>query len=338
MIKAEYTYEEMMSDLKNKIFHPIYFLTGPEPYFIDKITNYISENVLQEEEKSFNQTILYGKETSPETVINSAKRFPMMANHQVIIVKEAQEMDHFEKMIHYFEQPLGSTLLVINYKYKNIDKRTKLFKSIREKAVVFESKKLYDNKIPDFISKLLKPKGYQIEPKAAVLLTEFLGNDLSKIENELQKLILNIPEGTKIINSDQIERNIGISKEYNNFELQKALVDRDPLKANRIIRYFANNQKNNPIILTITSLYSFYSKILTYHVLKDKSRQNVAASLKVNPYFVQEYEKAARVYNARKVVNIISILREYDVKSKGFGRVSTNEGDLLKELIFKILH
>ena len=338
MLRSAQSYEQIINDLKNKIYHPVYFLTGDEPYYIDKITDYAAGNILSPEEKSFNQTILYGRDADAAKIINTAKRFPMMANQQLVIVKEAQEVKDFDVLVNYVENPLKSTILILNYKYKNLDKRFKLYKALRENAIIMESKRLYDDKVPSWIASHLKSKDYQIEPKAAVLLTEFLGNDLSKIANETEKLMLTLPEGMKIITANHIEKNIGISKEYNNFELQNALVSRNAVKANRIIRYFADNQKNHHISATITSLYFFFSKLLTYHFLKDRSRQNVAASLKINPYFVREYETAARIYKTKKVVMIISLLREYDLKSKGFGNVSTQPGDLLKELIYKILH
>ena len=338
MQKPALSYEQIVTDLKNKIYRPIYFLTGDEPFYIDRITNYASKHILTPEEQSFNQTILYGKDVDAASVINAAKRFPMMANQQVVIVKEAQDIKDFDNLIYYAEKPLKSTILILNYKYKNLNKNKKVYKAINENGVVFESKKLYDDKIPGWIASWLKKKNYQIEPKAAILLTEFLGNELNKIANELEKLMITLPEGMKIITADHIERNIGISKEYNNFELQKALVNRDPLKANRIVRYFADNQNNHSIIQTIIHLYFFYSKILLYHGLNDKSRQNVAASLKIHPFFVSEYEKAARIYNIKKTARIISWLREYDLKSKGYGSTGIGAGELLKELIFKILH
>ncbi|HYW94379.1 MAG TPA: DNA polymerase III subunit delta [Bacteroidales bacterium] len=338
MIKDSLTYNQIIKDLDKRIFHPIYFLSGDEPYYIDKISGYIMENVLTDAEKSFNQSVFYGKDTEAATIINAARRFPMMASQQVVILKEAQELKNFEDLVYYFENPLNSTILVINYKYKTLDKRKKIFKTIRDNALVFESKKLYDDKVPGWIADELSRKGYKIEPKAAALLTEFLGNDLSRIENELSKLIIVLPDNVKIITVDHIERNIGISKEYNNFELQKALTEKDVVKANRIIRYFASNPKNNHITQTITNLYFFYSKILTYHVLTDKSERNVAAVLRVHPFFVKEYVKAARACSPGKTVKIISLLREYDVKSKGYGNVSAGSGDLLKELVFKIMH
>jgi DNA polymerase-3 subunit delta len=332
-------FEQIISDLKNKIYKPIYFLSGEEPYFIDLITKYINDNVLTEAEKSFNQTVLYGKETEIHTVINSAKRYPMMANHQVIIVKEAQNIKNIEELIHYASAPLQSTLLVINYKYKTLDKRKKLYKAINEKGILFESKKLYDNEVPAWINGYLKNKKRTIDPGAGALLNEYLGNDLSKIANELNKLIITLPDGEFNITTSHIERNIGISKDYNNFELHKALTQKNILKANRIVNYFGHNAKDNPFTLTISSLYHFYSKVLTYHFITNKSdRRNVAATLKVNPFFVGDYEKAARQYNPKKTVGIISMLREYDLKSKGYNNVSTSHGELLKELVFRILH
>lgn len=332
------SYEEILQDLKNKQYRPIYFLMGEEPYFIDLITRHIEENVLSEEEKTFNQIVLYGKDTDVPGVIDAARRFPMMASHQVVIVKEAQTLERIEDLIHYVENPLASTLLVINYRYKKLDKRTKFFKALEKNGVILDSRRLYDDKIPAWISSYLVSRGYKIEPKAAMILTEYLGNDLGKVANELEKLILIIGDGKETINAGHIEENIGISKDYNNFELNNALARRNVLKANRIIRYFESNPKANPITLSITSIYFFFSKLLNYHFLKDKSRRNVAAALKIDPYFVTDYENAAKVYNPANTVRVISLLREYDLKSKGFGNVSTSHGDLLKEMVYKIMH
>ena len=332
------TVEQILSGLKNKDYKPVYFLSGDEPYYIDLITKYIIDNVLTEAEKSFNQTILYGKDSDIATVINAAKRYPMMANHQVVIVKEAQHIRNIDDLVYYAKSPLLSTLLVINYKYKKLDKRKSLYKTIAEKGIFFESNKLYDNQLPDWISGYLGEKGIKIQPEASILLTEFLGSDLGKIVNELDKLAVIIAGKSISITTDTIEKNIGISKEYNNFELQNALVKRDVLKANRIINYFAQNQKNNPITVTITMLFSFFSKLLAYHSLKDKSNNSVAGVLKINPYFVRDYQAAAREYSLSKTIHVISLLREYDVKSKGIGSLSASPGDLLKELVFKILH
>ncbi|MDK2977898.1 MAG: polymerase subunit delta [Bacteroidales bacterium] len=332
-------YEQIIADLKNKIYKPIYFLFGDEPYFIDLITKYIQNNVLTEEEKAFNQTILYGKDTDIYSVINAAKRFPMMANYQVVIVKEAQDIKDIEPLVHYATTPLKSTILVINYKYKTIDKRKKLYRVIHENAVAFESRKLYDNEIPGWINNYVKTKNKQIGPNSGMLLNEYLGNNLGKIANELDKLIITLPDKEDKITTAHIERNIGISKDYNNFELHKALTQKNVLKSNRIVNYFAHNPKDNPITLTLTSLYMFYSKVLAYHFIKNKKdRRSVAATLKVNPYFLGDYETAARQYNPKKVVEIIELLREYDLRSKGYNNVSTSPGELLKELVYKILH
>ena len=338
MRKDSYSYEQIISDLKKKIFHPIYFFTGEENYYIDKLTDYMIENILAENEKAFNQTILYGKDVDAVAIDQAARRYPMMANNQVIIVKEAQDVKNFDSLINYFEKPLKSTLLVFNYKHTKLDKRFKIYKALQKNAVFFESKKLYDDKIPAWIISWLKPQNYSIDPKAGVLLTEFLGNDLSKIENELQKLILTLPENIRNITPTQIEANIGISKDYNNFELHEALTAKNILKANRITRYLAANTKNNHITLTISLLYYFFIKVFLYHNLADKSRGNIASKLKVHPYFVDQYTKAAAAYSPDKLISIFSWLREYDLKSKGYSQAPSDEGELMKELVFKILH
>ena len=332
------TFDQIMSDLKNKVFHPVYFLMGDEPYYIDIISDFIEKTALEESEKSFNQVVLYGNDADIAAIINSAKRYPMMSKYQVVIVKEAQNIKNIDDLVFYSDAPLKSTILVINYKYKKLDKRKKLYTSISKNAVVFESNKLYESKIPEWISDFLKSKGFGIQPPAAVLLTEFLGNDLGKIVNEIEKLLLTLPQNEKVINSLHIEKNIGISKDYNNFELHNALADKDILKANRIINYFDKNQKNNPITLTITSLYFYFSKILLYHSLEDRSRNSIASALKISPFFVADYQRAAKSYPPVKTRNIISLLREYDLKSKGVGNISASAGDLLKELVYKIMH
>jgi DNA polymerase III subunit delta len=331
-------FDQILTDLKNKKYRPIYFLMGEETYFIDEITEYIAANVMSESERIFNQLILYGKDIDAVAIIEASRRFPMMANYQVVIVKEAQNIRNIDELIHYTEKPLNSTILVINYKYKTLDKRKKLYTSIGKNGIVFSSDKLYEDKIPKWISEHLSKQGFSIAPEAAALITEFLGNDLSKIANELSKLMISLPSGTKRITSYMIEKNIGISKDYNNFELQKALVSRNVLKANRIVDYFDKNPKDNPVILTISSLFSFFNKIFMYHFLKDKSKSSVASALKINPYFVNEYELAAKRYNPSKLAEIFSILREYDLKSKGVGNSSASSGELLKEMIFKIIH
>jgi DNA polymerase-3 subunit delta len=332
------TFEEIMADLKNRIYKPVYFLAGEEPYYIDLITDYIEEKVLPEAEKAFNQIVLYGEDTTIPSIIETSRRFPMMSNHQVIIVKEAQSLKKIDDLIYYIEKPLLSTILVFNYKYKALDKRTKLYKLIDSNAIYFESGRLRDYQVPPWIDRYLMTKGIKTEPNASAMLTEYLGTDLHKIVNELEKLLINLPAGKPVITTELIEKNIGISKDYNNFELQKAVGDKNILKANMIVRYFADNPKDNPITLTIASLFSYFTKVLTYHYLTDKSKNNVASVLKINPFFVKDYEKAAAKYNVKKSVEIVGLLRIYDMKSKGFGDLSSTHGDLLKELIYKILH
>lgn len=338
MSREKLSLESLMDDLKRKIYKPIYFLFGEEPYYIDRISDYIIDTVLPESEKAFNQTVIYGKDCDALSVIDIARKYPMMASYQLVVLKEAQELKNFDDLYHYIENPLKSTILVINYKYKSPDKRKKVFKSLEKNAVVFESERLYEERIPNWIAQYLNRKNFKIEPKAAVLLTEFVGNDLSKVANELDKLMIISGNDSQIITSQLIEKNIGISKEYNNYELQNALARKDILKANRIINYFAGNQKTVHIAQTISSLFFFFSRLLLIHSLEDKSSRNIAASLKINPYFVREYETAIKNYSISKIKQIISLLREYDMKSKGFGNVSSSEGALLKELIYKIVH
>lgn len=332
------TYELLIADLKKRSFKPIYFLYGEEPYYIDLVTDFICSNVLTEAEQSFNQSILYGKDSDVAQVINAAKRFPMMASHQVIVLKEAQELKDFEKLIHYVEHPLASTLLVINYKYKKPDNRKKVFKALNKNGVSFESKKLYDNKVPGWITDYASKRKYKIEPKAAALMGEFLGSDLSRIANEIDKLIIAIGKGSTTITPDDVEKNIGISKDFNQFELQNALGKRDVLRANRIIRHFAANERKYPLPMTTGFLYSYFSKLLLIHYAKDRSEGGVASLLKVHPFFAKDYLAAARRYKAGSLVNIISLLRTYDMRSKGFEGNTIPDGELMKELVFKILH
>ncbi|MFK8060802.1 MAG: DNA polymerase III subunit delta [Polaribacter sp.] len=327
----------IVSDIKKGNIKPIYFLMGEEPYYIDKISDFIEDTVLDEAEKGFNQQVMYGRDASIEDIVSSAKRYPMMAERQVLIVKEAQDLSrNIEKLISYAENPQPTTVLVINYKYKKLDKRKKLHKIIAKTGLIFESKKLYENQVSDWIRRVLGGKKYQIEPKAAQMLVEFLGTDLSKISNELDKLMLILPKET-IINDKHIEDNIGISKDFNNFELRKAVGEKNIVKANRIINYFIENPKKNPLVMTISLLNSFFTQLLLFHGLKDKSKNSVAKSIGVSPYFVDEYFSAARNYPMRKVAQVIATLRDADVKSKGVG-ASQTQRDILKELLFKILH
>lgn len=334
--KNSITFEFLMGDLANKIYHPVYLLHGEEPYFIDAVSDYIEGNVLSETEREFNQTIVYGRDTDIATLTGYARRYPMMANYQVLIVKEAQDLNRIEELQSYVEKPLPSTILVLCHKYGKLDERKGLARAIKKSGIIFESARLYDNKVPDWIGSYLRQRGHAITPKAAALLTEFLGADLGKIANELEKLLINLPAGARV-DEDSIERNIGISKDYNVFELQKALALKDSQKAYRIVFHFAANPKENPLPKVIPMLYSFFSKVMTYHFLADKSQNAVAAELSIRPFFVNDYQQAARNFPPARTARVISLLREYDLKAKGVDNLSAGDGELMKELVFKIL-
>lgn len=329
--------KQLITDIKNGNLKPIYFLMGEEPYYIDKISEYIENQVLAEYEKGFNQMVLYGRDITIDEIVSNAKRYPMMAERQVIIVKEAQDLSRtIEKLAAYAENFQPTTVLVINYKYKKIDKRKALYKTLKKTGIVYESKPLYENQVADWIRRVLAGKKYTIVPKAAQMLIEFLGTDLSKINNELEKLQIILPKDTQIL-PEHIEQHIGISKDYNNFELRKAIGEKNGIKAFKIVNYFSENQKSHPMVVTISLLFSFFSQLLHYHGLKDKSPRGVASALKINPFFVNEYVTASRHYPMKKVSAIIAILRNFDVKSKGVGANAIPQRDLLNELITKIL-
>src|ERR1035437_569096 len=338
MAKQETTYDQILSDLQRKAYSPVYFLMGEEPYYIDVISDFIQKNVLDDSEKEFDQTILYGKDVDIISVINAAKRYPMMGTHQVLIVKEAQLIKEWDNLIHYLSNPLKSTILVFCFKYSTPDKRKKWFQEVSKIAVVYESVKLRDYEVGSWISKYCKSKNVGIDEKAVVMLSEFLGTDLSKLVNELEKLVLTKPADMQRITPELVETNIGISKDFNVFELQAALINNDVLKANRIIRYFSENKKANPLVVVLSQLFKFFSDLMIYHYLADKSQGAVASELKINPYFVKDYQKAAQSFGAWKTMNIISAIRETDARYKGIDNPSTDEADLMKELIFKILH
>jgi len=333
------TVEKIINDIKKGNISPIYFLYGDEPYFIDQLSDYIEHNVLSEAERGFNQMVLYGRDVNVAEIISNAKRFPMMAERQVIIVKEAQDLVRtIDQLESYVENPQPTTTLVFCYKYKKPDKRKSVFKKLAKSSVFFESKALYENQVPTWISSYTKSKGYLIAPKASQMLVEFLGTELSKIVNELNKLFIVLPQGTTIT-PEAIEENIGISKDFNNFELRKAIGVKNVVKANQIINYFAQNPRNNPTVMTISLLNSFFTQLLQFHALPNKNNpKTVASALRVNPFFVKDYTTAGTNYPMRKVSQIIGLLREADVKSKGVGARDLPQADLLKELLFKIMH
>lgn len=329
---------KIVNDIKAGNIKPIYFLMGEEPYYIDKLSDYIEQNLLSEDEKGFNQTVFYGRDVSVEDIVSTCKRYPMMAERQVVIVKEAQDLTKtIDRLESYAENPTPTTVLVMCYKYKTLDKRKKVTKHIDKNGLVYESKKLYDNQVGQWITRVLQGKGYTIEPKANAMLVDFLGTDLSKINNELEKLQIILPKGSQIT-AKQIEENIGFSKDYNVFELRKAIGQRDQFKSYQIAQYFADNPKDNPMVMTTGMIFGFFVNLLQYHGLKDKNPKNVASVLKVNPYFLKDYDVALKNYPMKKVSQIVAALRDVDLKSKGVGANNMAHADLLKEMLVKVFN
>lgn len=328
---------KIVNEIKSGNIKPIYFLMGEEPYYIDKLSDFIEQSVLSEDEKSFNQTVLYGRDVSIEDIISTSRRYPMMAERQVVIVKEAQDLAKtIDKLESYASNPMPTTVLVFCYKYKTLDKRKKLTKELAKTGLVYESKKLYDNQVGEWIKRVLAGKDYSIELKASSMLVEFLGTDLSKINNELEKLQIILPKGSTIT-PKHIEENIGFSKDFNVFELRKAIGERHQMKAYQIAQYFADNPKDNPMVVTTSLVFGFFVQILKYHGLKDRNPKNVAAVLGVNPFFLKDYDIALKNYPMKKVSAIVAALRDIDVKSKGVG-ASLPISDLLKEMLIKIFN
>ncbi|MBQ4549235.1 MAG: DNA polymerase III subunit delta [Bacteroidales bacterium] len=331
------TYEQILADIKKRVYYPIYFLMGEEPFFIDTISNELENTILDETERSFNQVVLYGSDVSVNDIMSQARAFPMMSDYLVVIVKEAQNVDNIDSLADYIEKIPPTTILVINYKYKKLDKRRALAKYIDKKGVLFESKKLYDNNIPEWITKYLAAKKYNITPKATQMIADFLGNDLHRVRNELEKLMVALPPSKRIDDAD-VEYNIGISKDFNVFELQKAIGSKDLPKANRIINYFGDNPKENPIFMVISVLYGYYTKLLKLHFSKDKNKSTVATMLGVNPFFVNDYFEAVRNYSWTDCMNCIEVLREFDLKSKGYNSTSDiSQKELYREMLFKLM-
>lgn len=338
-MSKDMTYEEVARSIKNRQFAPVYFLMGEEDYYIDRLSDYIVQMALDEAEKEFNLTIMYGPETDIVTVINAAKRYPLMSEHQVVMVKEAQGMKNLDDLVFYLQKPLTSTILVFCYKHGALDRRKKLTAQLEKAGVLFESKKLKDAQLPGFIAAYLKRKQIEIEPKAQEMLAEFVGADLNRMAGELEKLIITLQPGRKRITPDQIERNIGISKDYNNFELKNALIGRNIMKANQIVKYFEENPKNNPLVLTLSILFSFFSNLMLAYYAPDKSDRGIAAYLGLrSPWQTKEYMAAMHAFSGRKVMAIIGALRDCDARSKGVGNSSVADGELLRELVYFILH
>jgi DNA polymerase-3 subunit delta len=327
----------IISDLRKRIFYPIYLLSGEEPYYIDLISDIIENEVLDEAGKEFNLSVLYGRDVDVRAILDQAKRYPMMASHQVVIVKEAQDVKNLDEISKYVENPLNSTILVLCHKYKKYDGRKTLVKITEKKGVYFDSAKIYEDKLPAWIKSHVEEAGYSITPKATIMIAEFLGNDLSRIVNELSKVYISLPKGNEI-NEKLVETNIGISKDYNVFELQSALAKRDVLKAARIVAHFAANPKDNPLVKVVVFLYAFFSKIVLIQGMSGKTDREIASVAGVHPFFLGEYKTAARNYNFNKLTQIIGLMREYDLKGKGVEAGTADDGELTKELIFKILH
>jgi len=359
---AGQSFEQILKDIRNKVFYPVYFLMGEEPFFIDVIEENLISHVLEESEKEFNLSILYAKDTDIPTVLNTAKRFPMMSSYHLVIVREAQSLRNLgakeskaeangaldigktpktniehEMLLKYLENPLKTTILVFCHKHKTIGLRSKVATLSAKNGIIFESKRIHESKLPAWIDNFIQKKGYKITPKAAQLLCDHLGSDLSKVINEIQKLLINLRLGTEI-NPAIIEENIGISKDFNIFELQVALGTMNKEKVYRIAKYFGDNQKANPLVLTLTMLYLFFQKVMIYHATPDKSTANLAGALGINPFFLKDYQIAAKNFSPARVEKIFSYLRECDVKSKGVGQRDPQPGELLKELLFKIMH
>ena len=339
MAKQELSCDDILKELRAKQYRPIYYLMGEESYYIDLIADYIADNVLSETEKEFNLTVVYGADVDIATVINAAKRYPMMSEYQVVIVKEAQAIRNMEELSFYLQKPLNSTILVICHKHGTLDKRKKLAAEVEKVGILFESKKIKDSQLPAFINSYMKRKGIDMEPKASAMLADFVGTDLSRLTGELEKLIITLPAGQKRVTPEQIEKNIGISKDYNNFELRSALVEKDILKANKIIKYFEENPKTNPIQMTLSLLFNFYSNLMLSYYSPEKTEQGIASWLGLkSPWAARDYLTAMRRYNGVKTMQIIGEILYADAKSKGISNASMSDGDILRELVFKILH
>jgi DNA polymerase-3 subunit delta len=328
------SYKSIINDINKQAFSPVYFLHGTEPFYIEALEKYFVNNSIAESDRDFNQHVLYAKDHELGTVVKLAQQFPMMGERQLILIKEAQNYKKFDDLIKYLEKPLTSTVLVFSYKGKKLDVRVE--KKLAGAKFMF-SKPLYDNQVPDWIQEQVAEVGLTIEPQATVLLSEYLGNDLPKIINELSKLKIVLPQGA-LISTAVVEKNIGISKEFNVFELVKSIANRDNGKSISIANHFSKNSKNHPFVVTISSLYNFFSKVMLVHFAPSSSPDVLSKILKVNRFFIKDYQTASLKYNRKEVAENIHFLADYDLKSKGVNNVSVNEGELVKELVFKLLH
>ena len=334
--------DEVLQDLKKKQYAPVYLLHGEESFYIDKITSYLESNAIPVAERGFNQTIMYGRDINMGNLLNQVRRFPMMADKQVVIVKEFQQMPDLAKneasemLDAYLSKAQPSTILLLAHKHKTLNKNTKLYKSFEKNAVVVESKKMYENQIPAWINQYLKTQNYTIEPKATQLLAEAIGAELARLSTELEKLCLNIPPQTPI-NEAHIEEYVGISKEYNVFELQNAISQRDRFKALQILLYWEANPKKQPLIPTLALLFGYFTKLLLASQEKDKSDNNLAKVLKINPYVIKEYKMAFQNYTQAHILYALELIYQADLQTKGIIAGGDNEAEILKELVFKVI-
>jgi DNA polymerase-3 subunit delta len=338
MAKKSQSAQQLLVDIEQDRIKPLYFLMGEEPYYIDLISNTLVDKLLDEAQKDFDLSVLYGKDVDLKDVIVLARQYPMLAPKKVVWLKEAQEANHMDDLIHYIHKPMPTTVLIINYKNGTLDKRKKLVTELEEGGFLFESKKMFDSELPDWIEQQLKKKGFFIDVKAVSLLAEFVGNDLTRLEGELNKLLVALPKEEKKITSTHIEQFIGISKDYNEFELLDAVARKDVLKANRIAVFFSDNSKNHPFIRVVAMMSNFFINLMYYHYLVDKSSVKVASELGVPYGMVKLYESAAKYYGGTKTMHIIHTLRQFDAMSKGIGARANDESELLKELLFRIMH
>lgn len=330
------SFEKIIAEWKKNIFKPLYWLEGEEEYFIDKVINYAEHNILNESEASFNLSVFYGKDAAWPDILNACRRYPMFSEKQVVILKEAQQMRDVDKLEPYIENPLHSTILVVSYKDKKVDGRTKFARLIKDRGVILTTKKLYDDKLPQWTEEMVQAKGLEITRKALMLLVDHIGNDLSRLENEVEKILVNLGK-RKTINEEDIEEFIGISKEFNVFEFQNAIALKDLSRCMRIIQYFEANPKAAPIQLILPSFYSFFSKLFMIYGLNSRDEKVVASAIGVNPFFVKDYLLAAKHYSFPEIEKAILELHRYNLRSLGVRDAGTEDASLLKEMVYKII-
>lgn len=336
---AKYTYESIMSELKGGTYRPVYYLMGEEGYFTDRITDYIIENALNEVERDFNLTVFYGLETDMDAVVTAARRFPMMAERQVVVVKEAQMIKNTDALLYYLRMPQPTTVLVFAHKNGSLDKRKKVATELDKCGVVLDSKRMRDDQLPQFINSCLKEKGLVADAKSVLMIRESIGSDLARIAGEIDKLSIALPQGVNVVSPELVEEHIGISKEYNNFELQNAIVNKDVYKANKIINYFAANSKKNPIQMTLALLFSFFSNLMMSYYAPDRSERGVAEFLGLkSAWGVGDYIKAMKNYKAMHVMEVLHLIRLADARSKGAEGSQVSDGEIMRELLFRIMH